>query len=122
VSVHTDGATGIVEVRALDRDPEPQVRAGHGRSVRHERVENVATRRDEPVDPGAGFHRAGDRLVRGGERYLAQRRGTAAEDRIEQSPTAQLHHAGPGELMRRQRVARQGVPVDQDNVVSLPCQ
>jgi hypothetical protein len=34
----------------------------------------------------------------------------------------QLHHAGPGDLMGRQRVARQGVPVDQNDVVSLPGQ
>ncbi len=53
VSVHPDGATGIVEVHALDRDPEPHVRAGRGRGLRHERVENVATRRDEQIDPGA---------------------------------------------------------------------
>ena len=122
MAVHAGGATGIVEVYPGDRDAEPHVGAGRGGRLGHEGVEDVATRRDEQVHARLVLDRPGRRLALDGEGDLPDGGRSAVEHRLEQPPAVQLHHAGAGDLVRRERVRREDGAVDQDDVVSEPGQ
>jgi hypothetical protein len=54
----------------------------------------------------------------GGERDLTDGRSSTVEHRVEQPPAVQLHHAGAGDLVRRDGVGREDGAIDQDDVVA----
>jgi len=117
-SVHAGGPAGIVQVDAADRDAEPHVGARGGGRLGHQGVEEVAPRRDEQVHAGFVLDRPGRRVVVHGEGDVPDGRCPAVQHGLEQPPTVQLHDAGAGDLMRRDRVCREDRPVGEDDVVS----
>jgi hypothetical protein len=93
-------------------------RAGSGRGVGKDAIEDVAPRRHEVVDAGPRLDRADLLDVTGAEQDLPDRRRTAGEDRVQQPPLRQLHDATAGEPVRRERVAGYAASLDHGHPVA----
>ena len=85
---------------------------GH-RVLGQDRVEDVAAGREEVVDAGAVLDRHGAVEPGRPEGDLADRRGAARDDPVEQPPAGELDDAAAGDGVRRQRVRRRRPAVEQ---------
>src|SRR5262249_32779885 len=114
------GPTRVVQEYPGHGHPEARLRTGTGRRLRHDRVEEVPARCDEQVDTGLVLDHPADRLPLGRERDPADGRRATVQYGVEQPPAVQLYHAGPGDLVRGQRVRGKYRPIDENDVVPLP--
>jgi hypothetical protein len=102
--------------------PLPDLSTRVARGVGEQRVEYVAARREQHVDPGAVLDSPDGEHSVEAERGLPRRWRAAREYPIEQPPTRQLHDPTARDAMRRQRVARLHGLVDESDIVARPGQ
>jgi hypothetical protein len=93
------------------------VSTGPFRGGRDDRVQHVTPGCDDKVDPGLELDRPTDRVTKGVERDLPDGRGAAVQDRIEETPAAELDDAAARDRVSRYGVAREQCLVHDHHVM-----
>jgi hypothetical protein len=116
--VDPDNPVGTAATEPGHRDAGPHLGSGGLCGIDEQGVQNVPSRGQQVIHPGAVLDPPGDLGVVPPEGDLADGRSPAREHGVDKAPAAQLDDPSTNEAMRGQHVAGKARPVDNGDIVA----